>query len=217
VVIIEDTTGRRLLQGTKKGGMYQLDCHLLSTAGGTPQAFANAATTTELWHRRLGHVAEREVAKLVKNDVVTGMGAVKEATSEGHCDVCLKAKQTRASFPRSSSQARKPVELVHTDVGPFSVDGIYMGGARPDDHDVCENMRWVVTLMDDYTRYAEAIPLPSNGLVAGTVVDYLKLWERQTDQKVKRIRSDQGKEYLGELRGYCRDNGIRVEVSVAYT
>jgi hypothetical protein len=67
-VIIEDTTGRRLLPGVKKGGMYQLDCDRLPTAGGTPQAFANATTTTELWHGHLGHVPVQEVSKLAKGD-----------------------------------------------------------------------------------------------------------------------------------------------------
>jgi hypothetical protein len=45
------------------------------------------------------------VSKLATSEFVTGMGAVKETESEGTCDVCLKAQQTRATFSRSSSRA----------------------------------------------------------------------------------------------------------------
>jgi hypothetical protein len=57
--------------------------------------------------------------RLAKGGAVIRMESV-QADERGSCDVCLKAKQTRATYPRSDSRAGKVLELSHTDVmGPF--------------------------------------------------------------------------------------------------
>ncbi|OAE31115.1 hypothetical protein AXG93_150s1040 [Marchantia polymorpha subsp. ruderalis] len=41
--------------------------------------------------------------------------------------------------------------------------------------------------------------------------------ERKTGLKIKAIRSDRGREYLGEVRHWCRQRGIRPETTAPYT
>lgn len=67
------------------------------------------------------------------------------------------------------------MELVDTDVmEPFSVDELLVGGNSPGSC-MRKDMRWVVNLIDDYTGYAEAIPVQTKGQAAGTVVDHMHI------------------------------------------
>jgi hypothetical protein len=53
----------------------------------------------DIWHKRFGHVSERRIDVLAKGDKLSSM---KNIGKENECDVCVKAKQTRESFERSS-------------------------------------------------------------------------------------------------------------------
>jgi hypothetical protein len=138
----------------------------------------------------------RALDKLVKGEVVMGMEHAQTDRNIGSCDVCLRAKQTRASYPRSDSRAMKVLELLHRDVmSPFPCDGVYMGSVRPGSGMV-NNVRWVATLMDDYSGYAEVFLLEGKDEVGKAVSDAITRWERQLGTKVKRLKSGQGREYL---------------------
>jgi len=90
----------------------------------------------------------------------------------------------------------RPMELVHTDVmGPFPVLGM-------------NDEKYVVTLMDDYSRYREVICLRGKNQVAAAVIERLVEWERQTEKQLKTLRSDHGTEYKAALTRWCRRNGV---------
>jgi hypothetical protein len=99
-----------------KCGMYKVDCCLMPMEVHEPHSYANAATTLDLWHRRLGHVKKPDVQRLVQGDAVTGMGDVSLPKEFDKCGVCLKAKQAKASFPRSVSHVNVPLKIVHSDL-----------------------------------------------------------------------------------------------------
>eukprot|EP00892_Ulva_mutabilis_P005630 jgi/Ulvmu1/3439/UM016_0058.1 len=134
--------------------------------------------------------------------VVTGMGEVKWPADDAKaCEICPLAKQPRANYPRSDSEAEAPLQLVHTDMMEIRVPGL-------------KGERYAVTLLDDYSRYAEVICVRTKDQVAEALVTRLKEWERQlqTPQKpvmwVKNIRSDNGTEFKGELKWWCSKRGI---------
>ena len=80
----------------------------------------------------------------IASRAVTGMGEV-GWDDVPHCEVCPLAKQSQEHFPKSESRATRPMEPVHTDVmGPFLVLGM-------------NDDKYVVTLMDDHSRYREVI------------------------------------------------------------
>jgi hypothetical protein len=111
--------GKVLLVGEKEGcvGMYRVHGRLLPSTGKL-----HPTQNLELWHQRLGHAGEDVVRRLNDGDTVTEMQSSK---GQEECDVCVQAKQTRSSFPRSTSQAMYPFELVHSDlVGPMRVQGL---------------------------------------------------------------------------------------------
>ncbi len=59
------------------------------------------------------------------------------------CQVCAEAKVTRKPFKQIRTRASKPGHRTHADlIGPIT-PAIYM-----------QNVRYILTLVDDYSRYA---------------------------------------------------------------
>jgi len=54
--------------------------------------------TLDLWHKRLGHPSEKVTRLLPNVDF-------KNSVLDKHCDVCLKAKQTRGKISLSDDKA----------------------------------------------------------------------------------------------------------------
>ena len=90
-----------------------------------------------LWHLRLGHISLDRINRLVKD------GPLKELKVGNLpvCESCLEGKMTKRSLSAKSFKAKKPLELVHSDVcGPLNdqARGVY---------------EYFVTFIDDYSRY----------------------------------------------------------------
>ena len=60
------------------------------------------------------------------------------------CEICQKAKQTRKKFDNARTGARRPLEIIHTDL---------CGPVEPSTWD---GNKYVITFLDDFTHYAMA-------------------------------------------------------------
>ena len=76
---------------------------------------------------------------------------------------------------------------------------------------------YFVTFIDDCSRKVWAYPLKMKDQVVDVFKEFHVREERETGQKMKCIRSDNGGEYMGSLEIYCKQQGIRHEVIVAGT
>ena len=74
---------------------------------------AEASTNTSLWHRRLGHMSEKEMKMLLSKGKLPELKSV----DFDMCESCILGKQKNVSFLKTSrtSKAEK-LELVHTDL-----------------------------------------------------------------------------------------------------
>ena len=86
-----------------------------------------SATTTKLsiyeLHRRLGHIDQRAVLKLVGQGNVLGVH-LDHSSVPKFCEVCVQAKGTQAVIPteRSQADAERIGDVVHSDLwGPAPV------------------------------------------------------------------------------------------------
>ena len=114
--------------GTERDGLYYFNK--------TKEAHCNLTTrsTSQLWHRRLGHLSNK-VMRFLSNNVVEI-----EHLDDDPCFICPLAKQTRLSFPSTSISSVQPFELLHTNIwGDYRVPST--SGAR-----------YFLTIVDDYTR-----------------------------------------------------------------
>jgi transposase InsO family protein len=199
---IYDPSGRIVLRGHKIDGMYRIDC----TLSPSPTASVNyTSTSAELWHRRFGHIGHASLQQMMRVDAVKGIDDIKFSTGHAPCDVCDQAKMTRAHFPRSSTKASYPTELVHSDtMGPMPIRGL-------------EDELYVITALDDFSGYSETLLTRTKSEAASALVDMLIRWQRLTGRKMKTLRTDQGTEFQGVLTEYCTRKGITHQTSTVYT
>lgn len=98
------------------------------------------------------------------------------------------------------------LELIHSDVmGPMQQAS--KGGAR-----------YIVTFIDDFSRYVHVFLLPSKTQVFTCFVEFKNLVEMQTGARVKCLRSDNGTEYINKrFRSFCSSYGIVQQTSAPYS
>ena len=201
---------RVVLRGSAIEGLFQVDGKLLC-ADSVPQksvrsfASANVAVTGDVWHKRLGHPAFAVMQKLQRTGAVNNLHTRGNLSEQDVCITCIEAKQSRSPFPASDSTATERLALVHADViGKLQCKSI--GGSM-----------WVLCMLDEYSRYSEVVCLKSKADVPGACWDVLQRWQRQTDYKVKVVRTDGGTEFLGSLQDKFREAGVIHQTSVRYT
>lgn len=120
------------------------------------------------------------------------------------CDVCLRSKQTRTSFPDSYNKASGVFELIHCDLwGPYRTAAI------------CRS-KYFLTIVDDYSRAVWLYLLPNKTEVSARLREFLALVKRQFNCDVKTLRSDNGTEFMC-LTKFFREQGIIHETSCVGT
>lgn len=75
----------------------------------------------ELWHRRLAHICDDNLRKVMRAIIVNAAGIKTEK-----CVIYIKGKQTRATFKESGHRAEGLLQIVYSDVmGPFRTTLIF--------------------------------------------------------------------------------------------
>ena len=93
-----------------------------------------------LWHRRLGHIDEDTICKMVCMDAVTGLKVDREGIQD--CSACQKGKQTQNIIPHSTHErATEVLGQVFSDV------------CGPMENSTVEGYCYFITFTDDYSRY----------------------------------------------------------------
>lgn len=194
--------GEPLLIGIEENGVYKLKQSLKHTALVT----TISGDEMGLWHRRMGHLGVRNL-KLLRNIMATGVSFPNNSTKI-ECVACLKGKQTRQPFKKSrpASRADSILELVHTDVcGPMAEESF-------------SGFKYFLTFIDDYTRKTFVYFLKCKSEVFNKLEKFKIFAELQTGQKLKTLRSDNGKEYVNkQMNEFMKKHGINHQLTVEYT
>jgi hypothetical protein len=164
------------------------------------------STTTDykqqllLWHQRLGHASISKM-KLMKdkNEEINNIFNNIEVTKL-ECEICCKSKQTRKPFNKSRKkkpESSKIGELIHSDiVGPLKEDSF--GGYK-----------YIVTFIDDSTRYSKIYLLKKRDELLEKFKEYRSLVRTQANKKILKIRNDKGGEYISsKFRKFLKRKGI---------
>ncbi|KMQ86819.1 retrovirus-related pol polyprotein from transposon tnt 1-94 [Lasius niger] len=117
------------MTGTEINGIYRLDAvdarSNTSKFNDPTNAHANVTKmTSNLWHRRLGHVNYTDVNRL-KDDLATGINFANSDAVELPCKTCLEGKQSRQPFKVNKDKlvAEHKLDLLHTDLcGPMPIE-----------------------------------------------------------------------------------------------
>ncbi|VFQ93305.1 unnamed protein product [Cuscuta campestris] len=159
-----------------------------------------------LWHKRLSHLNFKTLNKLSKEGLVEGLPKA-VFRKESICDACQKRKLVKSTFKAKLPPSTTMIlSLIHMDlfapVTPISLSG----------------KKYVLVVVDDYSRYMWTIFLNSKKETQGKLTNCMKLIQNQASQTIQKIRSDKGTEFLNEIIiHYCEENEILHQTSAART
>lgn len=170
-------------------------------------AFVSEDNNKELqkWHQRFGHLNIHDLKTMKDKEIVSGLKFTSKV-SEINCEICAKCKINVLPFKPTTNRENELLGLVHSDIcGPIDIESL--GGAK-----------YFVTFIDDCSRYTETVMLRRRSDVLQAFKDYKHRVEKQTGKKIKKLRTDNGLEYLSkEFNNFLKDEGISRQLTVEYT
>lgn len=157
------------------------------------------------WHRRLGHLGHDGMNRTQK--AAAGVDFCGSREILDGCISCAEGKQSRTAFKKEDVviKTAEILELIHMDVcGPMSKS---LGGAK-----------YFLTFIDDYSRKVFVSFLSEKSAVTEAFREFKAVVEKQTGRMIKRLRSDNGTEFVNVgMKSICADAGIVHETTIPYT
>nr|GEV17277.1 hypothetical protein [Tanacetum cinerariifolium] len=141
-----------------------------------------------------------------KNDIVIGLPKVKLVKDHLYSS-CKLRKAKRKSFQTNTTlSSKRRLQLLHMDLcGPMRVESF-------------NGNKYVLVIVDDYSRYTWTHFLSSKDETPEVLIDFLRLVQRGLHAQVRTIRTDKGTEFLNNtLHTYFAAEGINHQTSVART
>lgn len=137
---------------------------------------------------------------------VDGVNFTDDDSEITNCETCSKGKQVKATFKASETESSEILKLVHSDLmGPQRTRSL--------GHAV-----YLLTFVDDYSRKVFVYFLKNKSETFETFVNFKNYIEKQTEKKLKIIRTDNGGEYMSvNFKNFLVKNGIKHETTIAYT
>nr|GEZ05972.1 hypothetical protein [Tanacetum cinerariifolium] len=143
---------------------------------------------------------------LPKNDIVVGLPKLK-FVKDHLCSSCELGKAKRKSFQtKITPSSKRHLQLLHIDLcSPMRVASI-------------NRKRYVLVIVDDYSRYTWTYFLRSKDDTPKVLIDFLRLVQRGLQAQVRIVRTNKGTEFLNQtLHSYFAAEGILHQTSVART
>ena len=207
--------GKKYTIGHKHGKLYKLDTFIPDETCCIGKTINQEQL--ELWHQRYGHLGYDNLRLLNNKEMVNGLNIDTKEVVDRNCEGCAMGKQNRQPFPKKArSTTTGLLELIHSDVcGPMDLPSV--GGSR-----------YFVTFIDDYSRYTTVYMMKQKSEVLAKFTEFVNLVENQTglkvkrlnieNQTVKRLRSDNGGEYVSnDFERFCTNRGIQREPTIPYS
>ena len=178
----------------------------LNMSSSSNASYVAKESDLKLWHERLGHVNAECVAKMIKNGILPGAKADGAQVKSFFCEGCAFGKMSKKPSPYSELRSCKPGEFVHCDlVGPMETKSL-------------SGSRFVLVLKDEASSYRSVYFLKHKTEVSEFLQRYIIQVREETGRKIRRLRSDNGTEFVNEkVKKLLTQNGIMHELSAPYT
>nr|GFA73246.1 hypothetical protein [Tanacetum cinerariifolium] len=138
------------------------------------------------------------------NDIVVGLPKLKFVKDHLYSS-CELGKAKRNSFhSKLTPSSKRRLHLLHMDLcGPMRVASI-------------NEKRYVLVIIDDYSRYTWTYFLRSKDETPKVLINFLRLVQRGLQAQVRVVRTDKGTKFLNQaLHAYFAAEGIQHQTSVA--
>nr|GEY58155.1 integrase, catalytic region, zinc finger, CCHC-type, peptidase aspartic, catalytic [Tanacetum cinerariifolium] len=203
---VRNLEGVDLLKGDRFTNLYTINLHEMASASPICLMARASSTKSWLWHQRLSHLNFDTINDLVKNDLVAGLPKFKYH-KEHLCPSCEQGKSKRASHPpKPVPNSRQRLHLLHMDLcGPMRISSI-------------NGKRYVLVIVDDYSRYTWVDFLRSKDEAPVVIITFLKRITVLLQSPVIIIRTDNGTEFKNQaLKEYFDSVGISHQMSSVRT
>nr|GEY45117.1 retrovirus-related Pol polyprotein from transposon TNT 1-94 [Tanacetum cinerariifolium] len=146
-----------------------------------------SSTKSWLWHQCLSLLNFDTINDLARNDLVSGLPKVKYH-KEHLCPSCEQGKSKRASHPPNPfPNSRQRLHLLHMDLcGPMRIASI-------------NGKRYVLVIVDDYSRYTWVHFLRSKDEAPEVIITFLKRITVPLQSPIIIIRTDNGTEFKNQV------------------
>lgn len=173
----------------KSANLYHLQGTTITGDVNVTSNKSSVSDTTNLWHMRLGHMSELGLSVLSKRGLLDGQCTGKL----DFCEHCIFGKHKRVKFNTSVHTTQGILDYVHSDIwGPSQEASL--GAAR-----------YMLTIIDDYSRRVWPYFLKHKSEAFAAFKEWKVMVERQTERKVKKLRTDNGMEFCSnEFNSYCK-------------
>ena len=191
-------TGKPLLQGTVKDGLYLLaEAHPHKVH--IPEANVGEVGS-DSWPHCLGHPHMQ-----VQQKIISTYGFPTPSVNKTlSCDACLASKLHRLPYSKTIHQTTEPLEIIHSHLWGPSLVILHTGH------------KYFVIFVDDFTRYTWLYPLKLKSDVEFVFLNFQLRVERQFDRKIIYFQLDWGGE-LQSLTKHLTRQGIAHQVSCPHT
>ena len=198
-------------------GRATLDCRLVEhfdgSSGAAPQIHtsdsfsAKMELTMGLLHRRMGHSGSEAMQKLLRGDMVRGVSKVK-IEELGSCDFCKLGKLSQKPHPAA----------VVDNKGADLLDLVVVDLAGPNRPQTLGGKVYDMVLVDTYSQRSFVYLLAKKSDAAEVIMRWVVMVELQTGKKLKRLRSDNGGEFLsGKFKEWLSERGVVQQTTPSYS
>lgn len=197
---VRDSNGTLSAIGSRLGNLFCMNFKVKMPVCNIAQDIS-----LKLWHERLGHINIQTIKNTEKSAAVEGLQTAK-LNSDFVCETCILAKQNcRPHVARKLQKSFKPGEKIHSDVcGPTDVKSP-------------NGTRYFLLFKDECSEFRTIYFLKEKTDVFTKFQEFEALVYRQTGNKIKVLRSDNGTEYLSNrFQNFLKEKGIIHEKSSPY-
>ncbi|GKV16599.1 hypothetical protein SLEP1_g27221 [Rubroshorea leprosula] len=159
----------------------------------------------DLWHKRYGHFNVKGLKFMQTHEFVRDLPELQ--LTDSVCESCQLGKMHKLPFPVNKSfRATQKLELVHMDIcGPMRTPSLSQN-------------RYFILFINDFTRMTWVYFLGSKGQALPVFKKFKALVENQSGCRIKKLRSDNGKEYTSnDFNLFCEEAGVDHQLTVSYT
>ncbi|GKV52289.1 hypothetical protein SLEP1_g58877 [Rubroshorea leprosula] len=180
------------------------DVYVLSTSTSFVEKLSGHDNAS-IWHACLGHLNMNKLRVMVQKELVKRLPNLTSFGDGGSCEGCQYGKAHRLPFEKSFSRCKAPLDCIHSDLfGPTPTP--YSG------------FRYMLIFVDDFTRFTWVYFVKEKSEVFLKFQEFKETIERALERKIKQLRTDNGGEFTSDaFNSFCRSEGIRRELSCAYT
>lgn len=198
---IKNQAGVTVVVGDKVGCLYRL-----RQQQGAMKACSSHENCQHLWHRRIGH-RDPDVLRIMEKEKSVSGFKFHDCGMRITCECCLKGKLARQPVPAKLERSTsRPLEIIHTDI------------CCPMETVTPSGNRYIMTLIDDYSRYAVVCLLRKKSEAASKIKEYVRLVENVFGRKPLVIRSDGGGEFQNRvLQEFYQSEGIKAQFTTPYS